>query len=67
MTAAAIFKNRKIAISQQRFDRLSNLARWRILAGWRISSLAAVENSTFQKSNMVHGLRLNNRQISVCR
>jgi len=45
MTAAAIFENRKITISQQWFDRSSrNLARWRILAGWLISSLLAVEN-----------------------
>ena len=63
MTAAAIFENRKITISQQRFDRSSrNLARWCILAGWLISSLQAVENLTFQKSSMVHGRCLNNRK-----
>jgi len=55
MIASAIFENRKIIISQQRFDWSSrNLARWRILTGWRISFLPAVENSTFQKSSMVH-------------
>jgi len=68
MTAAAVFENRKITISQQRFDRSSrNLARWCIFAGWLISSLPAVENSTCQKSTIVHWRRLNNRKISICR
>jgi len=40
MAAAATVKNRKIAISQQRFGRLPrNLIWWRKLARWRTSSL----------------------------
>jgi len=47
MAAAAILKNRKTAISQQRFDRPPrNLARRRILARWHASSVPAVKNST---------------------
>jgi len=71
MTAATIFENRKKSpYLSNGFDWSSrNLARWRILASWRIglSSLPTVENSTFQKSNMAHGRRLNNRKISICR
>jgi len=66
MEAAAILKNRKSAISPERFDLSSvNLVRWRIF-GLRIGP--AVEICNYWQSNMAHGRhheKSKNRHISA--
>jgi len=63
MAAAAVLKNRKIAISRPRIDRL-----WRNLARWCISSLLTVPNVKylkFYKSKMAAAAILKNRKIAI--
>ena len=63
MAAAAIMKNRKIAIYQLRFDRVQpNLVYRRISA---IFSRPTVKNLKFEKSKMAAAAILKNRKIAI--
>ena len=65
MAAAAILKNRKIAISRRRFDRFrQNLALRRSSA---LLKGPTVENLKFEKSNMAAAAVLKTRKITICR
>jgi len=65
MAAAAILKNRKIAISRPRFDRFRpNLARRCISA---LFSCSTIKNLKFEKSKMAAAAILNNRKIAIDR
>ena len=64
MAAAAILKNRTIAISRPQFKRF----RWN-LARWHSSTFLAVpivKNLKFQKSKMAAAAILNNTKITIC-
>ena len=63
MAAAAILRNRKMAISQQRLDQSTrNLARRRTLP---LLSLPAPKMSTFYKSKMAAAAILKNRKMAI--
>ena len=65
MAAAAILKNRKIAISRPRFDRFRpNLARRRTST---LLSCPTVKSVKFEKSKMAAAAILKNRKIAISR
>ena len=65
MAAAAILENRKIAISQLRFDRFRPNLAWRRSS--TLLSRLTVKNLKFQKSNMAAAAILKNRKIVIYR
>ena len=65
MAAAAILKNRKIAISRPRFDRFRPNLAWRCNSA--LYSRPTVKNLKFEKSKMAAAAILKNRNIAISR